>query len=99
MSQQDYFMSLNWRQVKFHLARPNELPSYDETVAPSKLAYFLPSWRIDDVLQVRNWLYRAAVRYRLLGHYIARECQGIVIEFECVDDLALFEKQWQPVSA
>lgn len=88
-------MSFNWRQAKFHLARPTILPSDNEKVVPSRLSFFMPSWCIDDVLQVRNWLHCAALGYRLLGHYVASECQGIVIEFENVADLALFEEQWQ----
>ena len=88
-------MSFNWRKAKFHLDRPATLPDYTERVVPSELSYFLPSWRITDVLLVRNWLHCAALCYRLLGHFVAGECQGLVVEFESVADLVLFQEQWQ----
>jgi hypothetical protein len=100
MSEQDYFISFNWRKAKFHLDRPTTIPNYTETFVPSELSCFLPSKRIDDVLLVRNWLHFAALCYRLLGHFVAGECQGVVVEFETVADLGQFQQQWQhPVNA
>jgi hypothetical protein len=99
MLEQDYCMSFDWRRAKFHLANPKAKLSYNEPIVPSELSVLLPSWRIDDVLLIRNWLHRAALGYRLLGHYVGSECRGIVIEFESVADLTLFQQQWQQVSA
>ena len=90
-------MAFCWRQAKFYLDnRAATLDYCDATIPiPSQHSLYLTSERIDDVLQIRNWLYRTALRYRLLGCFAAREFRGLVIEFDNVADLMLFEQHWR----
>lgn len=94
-----FYMLIDWRRAHFSTHHPTAAPPWDcPVVCHAQHSHFLASSSLRDVRVVRDWLYRGAIGYRLLGCYehVTSLFKGIVIVFENLCDLVMFRRCWTP---
>jgi hypothetical protein len=90
---------IDWRRAHFFTTHPTVIPAWDYPVAfHAEHSQFMASTALHDVRPIRDWLYRGAIGYRLLGCYAHTTSlfKGIVIVFENLYDLLMF-RRWTSV--
>jgi hypothetical protein len=100
MHPEAFYMLIDWRRAQFSTNHPTVAPAYDcPVVVHTGHTHFLASTSLRDVRVIRDWLYRGAIDYRLLGCYeqVTSVFRGIVIVFENLCDLVIFRRCWIPM--
>lgn len=92
-----YHLAIDWRRIKFFLSHRTVVPEYSNAgTVPDDLSLFLPAQDIQ-VIPIRDWLYRAAMHYRLVGCY-DKVFRGVVFIFDCIADLLMFRQHWAKIA-